>query len=282
MCLFELWFHRAYACLCTEEQYCESGLSESRAILDTGASLFKVVLHCIDRLISLESDGAVQFFVVCGPGAEAGAHPHRVWISFQSRSGRSQTVKGAFVLASLYVSKTAQMSQRANVRQRARAQKQHNTTKCRQKKNESVVGAGVPAPLHEKRVIACARNRSCTLSSASETSLMEHCHTGNFVDIVSKSLHEMVEVAQKLETAVQLVSGLGFPLTCMKDADHDALWRALLNEVLQRRAHAPNCSVIECDGTVGGFINLKYTARLRQRREWAVLNRDVVDGRGHI
>ena len=35
--------------------------------------------------------------------------------------------KGAFVRASLYASNTAQMSQRANERQRARAQKQHNT-----------------------------------------------------------------------------------------------------------------------------------------------------------
>ena len=42
------------------------------------------------------------------------------------------------------------------------------------------------------------------------------------VEMVSKSLQEMVAVAQKLETAVQLVRGLGFPLTCMEDVDHDA------------------------------------------------------------
>ena len=56
---------------------------------------------------------------------------------------------------------------------------------------------------------------------------MERCHTGNFVDMVSKSLQEMVEVAQKLETAVQPVIGLVFPLTCMDDVDHDALWPGL-------------------------------------------------------
>ena len=39
-----------------------------------------------------------------------------------------------------------------------------------------------------------------------------------------------------------------FPLICMEDVDYDASWRALLNEVRQREAHAPNCSVIECDG----------------------------------
>ena len=34
----------------------------------------------------------------------------------------------------------------------------------------------------------------------------------------------------------------------MEDVDYDASWRALLNEVRHRVAHAPNCSVIPCDG----------------------------------
>ena len=68
----------------------------------------------------------------------------------------------------------------------------------------------------------------------------------------------------------------------MEDVDHDALWRALLTEVRQREAHALNCSVIECVGTVrGGFRQRKYTARLRQGGQWAVVYRDVVDGSCH-
>ena len=40
------------------------------------------------------------------------------------------------------------------------------------KKKASVVGAGLPAPLHEERVIARARRRVCTPNSTSEMSLM--------------------------------------------------------------------------------------------------------------
>ena len=59
-----------------------------------------------------------------------------------------------------------------------------NTANCRQK--QIVVGAGVPAPLHEDRVIACARMRACLSSSTSETSLMT-CHPGKLpVDVVLK------------------------------------------------------------------------------------------------
>ena len=50
------------------------------------------------------------------------------------------------------------------------------------------------------------------------------------------------QVVQKLETTLQPFIGLGFPLTCMENVDHDGVWRASLNEVRQRRAHAPNCS----------------------------------------
>ena len=49
------------------------------------------------------------------------------------------------------------------------------------KKNASVVGAGVPATVHEERVIARARRRVCTPNSTSETSLM------SAVTLVSKS-----------------------------------------------------------------------------------------------
>ena len=38
--------------------------------------------------------------------------------------------------------------------------------------SKKVVGAGVPAPLHEERVIARARRQICTSSSTSETPMM--------------------------------------------------------------------------------------------------------------
>ena len=64
------------------------------------------------------------------------------------------------------------------------------------KKDElSIVGAGVPVLLHEKRVITCARNRICTSTSTSETSLMTLSPLVLLVDVLSKSLQEMVKVA---------------------------------------------------------------------------------------
>ena len=56
------------------------------------------------------------------------------------------------------------------------------------------------------------------------------------------------QVAQKLETTLQPFIGLGFPLTCMENVDHDRVWRASLNEVRQRKTHAPSCMMNECDG----------------------------------
>ena len=59
-----------------------------------------------------------------------------------------------------------------------------------------------------------ARNRSCILSSTSVTSL------------IVKELPGDCQVAQKFETTVPLVIGLGFSFICMKNVDHDALWLA--------------------------------------------------------
>merc|ERR1712135_273167 len=70
------------------------------------------------------------------------------------------------------------------------------------------------------------------------------------VDVVSKSFQEVVKVAQKIENTMQPVIGLGFHSSSLEDVNHDALWLALLNEVRQPGAHAPNCSVIDCDGYV--------------------------------
>ena len=63
-----------------------------------------------------------------------------------------------------------------------------------------------------------------------------------------QSFQEVVKIAQKPENAVKPVIELGLRSSAMEDVDHDAVWRASLNEVPQRRAHAAKCSVIECDG----------------------------------
>ena len=57
---------------------------------------------------------------------------------------------------------------------------------------------------------------------------------------------ERSTVAMKFENTIQLAIGLGFNSSA-EDVDHDALWLALLDEVRQPEAHAPNCSVTDCD-----------------------------------
>ena len=50
-------------------------------------------------------------------------------------------------------------------------------------------------------------------------------------DFVRKSLLEVVNVAWKLENAVQPVVGLGFHPPTTKDVDHEALWLAFVMKV---------------------------------------------------
>ena len=50
------------------------------------------------------------------------------------------------------------------------------------------------------------------------------------------------------ENAVEPVIELGLRWFAMEDVDQDAVWRGSFDEVRQRRAHAANCSVMECDG----------------------------------
>ena len=49
---------------------------------------------------------------------------------------------------------------------------------------------------------------------------------------------------------MQPVIGFGFHSSSLEEVNHDVLWLALLNEVRQPGAHAPTCSVIDCDGYV--------------------------------
>ena len=56
---------------------------------------------------------------------------------------------------------------------------------------------------------------------------------------------------KKIENTAQPVVGLDFHTSTIKDIDHDALWLALLNEVRQPGAHAPNRSVTDSDAYNG-------------------------------
>ena len=150
-----------------------------------------------------------------------------------------------------------------------------------QEKN-SVVGAVVPA-LHEERVTACARKRACTLSPASETSLMNAVTPVLPVDVVSKSLQEMVKVAPKPEHAAEPV--LGRVSTHLHGGRR---WRCVVAGFVGRgptaRGTRANCSVIEYDRPVQweeDFVN-GSTHHVHVREESRrFFYRGVVDGSYH-
>ena len=77
-----------------------------------------------------------------------------------------------------------------------------------EKKKLNIVGASVPAPLHEERVIARARRRVFIPSSTSETPPMNAVTLKTSVDVVSKSFHLVVKATQIPKYAVQPMIGL--------------------------------------------------------------------------
>ena len=69
----------------------------------------------------------------------------------------------------------------------------------------------------------------------------------------------------KIANTLQLLIGLGFPSSANEDDHRDALWLALLDDVHQPEAHAPNCLVTNCSGSLSeALVERKHTARLRQ------------------
>ena len=86
--------------------------------------------------------------------------------------------------------------------------------------------------------------------------------------------------AEEMNT-MKPVIGLGFHSSSLVEVNHDVLWLALLNEVRQPGAHAPTCSVIDCDGYVErklpsiGSTQHTYVSK----EEWTVAYRDVVDAK---
>ena len=115
------------------------------------------------------------------------------------------------------------------------------------------------APLHEERVIAVPVTLETSCCGVKEFS-------GNGQTCAETRVHSI---------------GLGFHSSAMEDADHDALWLALLNEVREPRAHAPNCSVIDCDGNIERKLSSTGSTQhvYVREEEWAVVYRDVVNGK---
>ena len=88
------------------------------------------------------------------------------------------------------------------------------------------------------------------------------------------------QIAEAMNT-MQSVIGLGFHSSSLEEVNHDALWLALLNEVRQPGTHAPNCSVIDCDGYVERKLPLIGSTQhiYVSEEEWTIVYRDVVDGK---
>ena len=93
------------------------------------------------------------------------------------------------------------------------------------------------------------------------------------VDVVSESFQGLIKVAEKIESAVQLVFGLVFHSSTIEDDDHDALRLALLNEVRRPGSHTPNCSVTDCDAYIKRkFSSIGSTQHVREE-EWKCFSR---------
>ena len=59
-----------------------------------------------------------------------------------------------------------------------------------------------------------------------------------------------MSVARKNSRTVQSVIWLDVHSSAIEDVDHDAFVAGLLSEVKRAGAHAPNCSVTDCDGCI--------------------------------
>ena len=118
----------------------------------------------------------------------------------------------------------------------------HQNQSCGQRGCVSALASGHGRP------VALAKSSIFISNSACEMSLMECGLPGNLTLKWSRIIFQEVStVAMKFENTIQLAIGLGFNSSADEDVDHDALWLALLDEVRQPEAHAPNCSVTDCD-----------------------------------
>ena len=66
----------------------------------------------------------------------------------------------------------------------------------------------------------------------------------------------------------------------IEHVDHKALLLARMSVVRRSGAHAPNCSVTDCDEDIERFFVIWRTQHVHVgEEEWAFGNRDVADGR---
>ena len=99
------------------------------------------------------------------------------------------------------------------------------------------------------------------------------------VDVVSDSFQGLIQVAEKIESAVQLNFGLGFHSSTIEDDDHDALWLALFSEVRQPGSHTPSCSVTDCDACIERKLSSIGSTQHVREEKWMCVSRDVSDGK---
>ena len=93
------------------------------------------------------------------------------------------------------------------------------------------------------------------------------------VDVVSESFQGLIQIAERIESAVQLVFGLVLHSSSIEDDDHDALWLALFCEVRQPGSQTPNCSVTDCDAYIKRkFSSIGSTQHVREE-EWKCFSR---------
>ena len=93
------------------------------------------------------------------------------------------------------------------------------------------------------------------------------------VEVVSESFQGLIKVAEKIESAVQLVFGLVFHSSTIEDDDHDALRLALLNEVRRPGSHTPNCSVTDCDAYIERKLSSIGSTQHVREEEWKCFSR---------
>ena len=114
--------------------------------------------------------------------------------------------------------------------------------KKRKERNLNIVGVGVPSPLHEERVITRARRRVFTPSSTSETSPTERCQ----LVTSCKAFRRWSNLLRNPRAQCSL--SLDWVLAHLHGGRRP---RCVVAGFLERGpaagAHAPSCSVIECD-----------------------------------
>ena len=98
-------------------------------------------------------------------------------------------------------------------------------------------------------------------------------HREFYLQDVTDGMPSLWKPPEKIESAVQLVFGLGFHSSTIEDDDHDALRLASLNEVRRPGSHTPNCSVTDCV-----TYNERKLSSIGSTQHVCV-SRDVSDGR---